>query len=139
MDTGRREAGLAVYATMRTREDADKLAASARADTFASPMASLAVDWAFGAVWSRDGMARRDRSLVTIGALIALRQTDELRKHIQMGTRNGLTLREIREAIIQSVPYVGFPAAATAMTVARAALVEIGIDPEAFSSEEIER
>lgn len=139
MGDSMREAGLAVYARMRTREDAEKLAASAQADTFASPMASLAVDWAFGAVWSRDGLERRDRSLVTIGTLIALRQTDELRKHIQMGTRNGLTVREIREAIIQSVPYVGFPAAATAMSVAHAALAEIGIDPEALSSEEIQR
>ena len=134
-----REAGLTVYSKMRSSEDAQKIASNAEGDSFASPMASLALDFAFGGVWSREGLERRGRSLVTIGTLIALRQTDELRKHIQMGTRNGLTPLEIREAIIQSIPYVGFPAATTAMTVAVGALKEIGIDPEAIALKEKEQ
>jgi len=54
------------------------------------------------------------RSLVTIGILIALRQTDELKNHLSLGLSNGLTVREIEEALLQAAAYPGFPAARVA-------------------------
>src|SRR5271170_3703812 len=90
--------------------------ATMEGEGFAASMANLAVDFAFGSVWARDGLERKQRSLVTIGILIALRQPSELKNHIRIGLTNGLSVREIEEALIQSVPYVGFPAAASAST-----------------------
>jgi AraC-like DNA-binding protein/alkylhydroperoxidase/carboxymuconolactone decarboxylase family protein YurZ len=62
-------------------------------------------------LWSRGVLDARQRSLVTIAILIALRQTEELKNHIRIGLTNGLTVREIEEATIQAAAYAGFPAA----------------------------
>lgn len=124
------EAGLEVYALMRPPEDVERIAEGSARNGFGGAMSELALAFAFGGVWSREGLALRERSLVTIAVLIALRQPDELRKHVKMAISNGLTVVEIREALLQTVPYAGFPAAASAMTVTAAALKEIGIDPD---------
>ncbi len=70
-------------------------------------------------LWSREGLSRRDRSLVTMGILIALRATDEFESHVRIGLRNGLTEDEIAEVIYHSSGYAGFPNANTAMKVAK--------------------
>ena len=75
-------------------------------------------------------MERKQRSLVVIGILIAQRQVAELKNHIRIGLRNGLTAREIEEALIQAVPYCGFPAASTAMGAIIEVLREHGVDTE---------
>lgn len=81
----------------------------------------------WGSVWTRDGLARRDRSLLNIGMLVALRATEELRGHVRGALENGLTRTEITEAIIHASGYCGAPAALSAMKVAQEVLVaELG-------------
>jgi 4-carboxymuconolactone decarboxylase len=76
----------------------------------------------FGNVWPRCGLSRRDRSLVTLGILIALRADFELRYHFPIAVRNGLTRSELEEVIYQASAYAGFPAAASARVIAQETL-----------------
>jgi len=85
---------------------------------FGSEMLPLVMDNVFGRLWTREGLTRRDRSLVTLGILIALRATDELKIHVQIARNNGLTEDEIAEVIYHSTGYAGFPAGNTALRIA---------------------
>lgn len=78
----------------------------------------------WGSVWTREGLARRDRSLLNIGMLVALRATEELRGHVRGALANGLSREEITEAIIHASGYCGAPAALSAMKVAQEVLVD---------------
>jgi 4-carboxymuconolactone decarboxylase len=89
---------------------------------FASELMEMGVESVFGRLWAREGLSRRDRSLVTLGILIALRATDELKSHFQIARNNGLTDDELAEVIYHASGYAGFPAANTAKTVAVEAL-----------------
>lgn len=73
----------------------------------------------FGDVWERPGLSKRDRSLITIAALIALCRTDQLRAYLERALGNGLTKDEIGEAITHLAFYSGWPTAMTAASVAR--------------------
>ncbi len=88
----------------------------------ADELGDLSLDHVFGALWTRPGLDRRSRSLVTLGALIALRADQELRFHFQIALRNGLTIEEIEEVIYHMTGYAGYPAASTARSVAREVL-----------------
>ena len=85
---------------------------------FADELLEIGIDNVFGRLWGREGLSRRDRSLVTLGILIALRANDELAIHFQIARTNGLTDDEIAEVIYHSSGYAGFPAAATANRIA---------------------
>lgn len=93
-----------------------------RDGSFGDEMLELAMDNVFGRLWTREGLSRRDRSLVTLGILIALRATDELKVHVQIARNNGLTEDEIAEVVYHASGYAGFPAANTACKIAREAL-----------------
>ena len=81
----------------------------------------------WGSVWTREGLSRRDRSLLNIGILVALRATEELRGHVRGALTNGLSREEITEAIIHASGYCGAPAALSAMKVAQEVLeAELG-------------
>jgi 4-carboxymuconolactone decarboxylase len=114
-------AGLSAYGRLRGPERAEGMRNAIDGDTVGASMTALSMAFVFGQIWSRDGLDAKQRSLVTIGILIALRQTDELKNHIHIGLTNGLTAREIEEATIQASAYAGFPAA----RVASNALVEV--------------
>lgn len=93
--------------------------------TGAFPAAMLAPDFyryvaasAFGQIWSRPGLAIRDRSLVTVSQLAALGRTDELRAHLVGALNVGLTKEELVEALMQTAVYAGVPAANDALKVA---------------------
>jgi 4-carboxymuconolactone decarboxylase len=88
-----------------------------RGGGFADELGDLSVDHVFGALWTRPGLDRRSRSLVTLGALIALRANDELKIHFQIALRNGLTVEEIEEVVDHMTGYAGFPAAAAARNI----------------------
>lgn len=93
------------------------------ADEFTRPLQELTTSFAWGQVWGRDEhLDRRSRSLLTIGMLIALGRQAELQVHILGGLNNGLTEAEIREAIIHSAVYCGFPAALEATRSAQSAI-----------------
>lgn len=89
-------------------------------------LARLAVAFPFAEAWSRPGLALRDRSLVVISMMIALRQMAELKAHFHLGLRNGLTPEELGEVLIQVLPYAGFPAMNGAYEVLKQVLAERG-------------
>jgi 4-carboxymuconolactone decarboxylase len=79
---------------------------------------------AWGDVWSRPGLQRRDRSIAVLTSLIALGHHEELAMHLRAALRNGLTVDEIREVILQSAIYAGVPAANTAFRIATEVFAE---------------
>jgi 4-carboxymuconolactone decarboxylase len=89
-----------------------------RDGSVADELGDLSLDHVFGALWTRPGLDRRSRSLVTLGALIALRAEQELKFHFPIALRNGLTIEEIEEVIYHMTGYAGYPAASTARSVA---------------------
>jgi 4-carboxymuconolactone decarboxylase len=92
------------------------------ADGFAPELLDIGVESVFGRLWTREGLSKRDRSLVTLGILIALRANDEMGAHFKIARTNGLTDEELAEVIYHASGYAGFPAAATAKNVATKAL-----------------
>jgi 4-carboxymuconolactone decarboxylase len=95
---------------------------SLRDGSVADELGDLSLEHVFGALWTRSGLDRRSRSLVTLGALIALRANDELKLHFQIALNNGLTLEEIEEVIYHMTGYAGYPAAVSARKLATEAL-----------------
>lgn len=92
----------------------------------AHPLASLApkfmetsTDVLFGDVWERPGLSKRDRSLITVAALVSLYRQNELPFHLNRALENGLSKEEIVEAITHLAFYAGWPCAATALTLAK--------------------
>lgn len=85
----------------------------------APKLAQLTDSVLFGDVWARPGLSRRDRSLATVSALIAMNRPDQLRSHLALALQNGVTREELVEAIIQMAFYSGWPNAVTAVGVAR--------------------
>ncbi len=85
----------------------------------------LAYRWAFGEVWARTELARRDRSLAVIAILTALGTVEELAVHVPTGLRHGLTRVEIEAAITHLGLYAGVPRAVEAMRAARAAFAKL--------------
>lgn len=79
---------------------------------------------AWGSVWSRDGLSRRDRSLITVAQLASLHYWDELALHIRAAIRNGVTRDEIKEALLQVAVYAGVPAANSANKIAKRVFLE---------------
>ena len=73
-------------------------------------------------IWERPGLSKRDRSLITVSALIALNRPDQLRSHLELASRNGLTREELSEAITHLAFYSGWPASVSAASIAREAL-----------------
>jgi 4-carboxymuconolactone decarboxylase len=86
---------------------------------FAPKLVSLTDDVLFGDVWARTELSPRDRSLVTITALVAGGNTEQLPFHLGLGRRNGLTESEIVEAITHLAFYTGWPRAMSAVTAAK--------------------
>ena len=84
--------------------------------------------FAWGEVWSREGLPRHTRSLVTIAILLALGREDELRMHLRACFNNGVTKDELKELILHSSLYAGLPAANAAMHLAQEVFKEIGIE-----------
>lgn len=89
---------------------------------FGEHLLEIGIDNIFGRLWTREGLSRRDRSLVAMGILIALRATEEFRGHVTIGLNNGLTEDEIAEVIYHASGYAGFPNANSALNAAREVL-----------------
>ncbi len=82
-------------------------------------MAELSANVLFGDVWERPELSKRDRSLITVAALVALYRTDQLKGHIGRALDNGVTKEEIGEVITHMAFYGGWPTAANAVRVAK--------------------
>ena len=85
----------------------------------APKLADLTDSVLFGDVWERPQLSKRDRSLVTVSALIAMNRPDQLRSHLARARENGLTEEQLVEAITHLAFYAGWPSAVTAVAVAR--------------------
>lgn len=81
-------------------------------------VARLALEQCYGDIWTRPGLDRRSRSLITLGILMAQNHPAELRNHIIGALGNGLSPEEILEATVHAIPYVGLPTAGQALAVA---------------------
>jgi 4-carboxymuconolactone decarboxylase len=110
-------------AGMKTRRevlgDAHVDASLAKRDGFSNDFQDLITRYAWGEIWSRPGLPRTTRSLLTITMLVALNRDEELRMHLRAALKNGVTQDEIREALLQSAIYCGVPAANSAFRIAQ--------------------
>jgi 4-carboxymuconolactone decarboxylase len=79
----------------------------------------LITRYAWGEIWSRPGLPRSTRSLITVAMLVALNREDELRMHLHAAVKNGVTQDEIREVLLQTAIYCGVPAANSAFRIAQ--------------------
>lgn len=82
-------------------------------------LAELTEKVLFGDVWERSGLSKRDRSLITCAALVALQRPDQLRGHLQRALDNGVTRDELSELITHLAFYSGWPTAVTAAAIAK--------------------
>jgi 4-carboxymuconolactone decarboxylase len=103
---------------MQSPESAAAMLGPPNKDIFAGEFAKLALDNVYAPLWTRPGLSLRDRSLLTLGILIALRIGPELKSHFAAAMRNGLTREQLEEVIYHATGYAGFPAAAAARAVA---------------------
>jgi 4-carboxymuconolactone decarboxylase len=90
----------------------------ARRNEFNTEFQELITRYAWGEIWTRPGLPRRTRSLLTIGLMVALNRTDEFRLHVRAAFNNGVTREEIREVLLHCAIYAGVPAANSAFHVA---------------------
>ncbi len=79
----------------------------------------LITEYAWGSIWTRPGLDRRSRSLITLTALVARGHHEELAMHLRAALRNGLTMEEIKETLLQTAIYCGVPDANTAFRIAQ--------------------
>jgi len=92
---------------------------------FARPMQELVTEYCWGAIWSRDGLPRQTRSLINIAMLTVLNRSHELGAHVRGAIRNGVTIEEIQEVLLQTAIYVGVPAALESFRIAEAKIEEM--------------
>ena len=93
-------------------------AAEAHKTEFTEPFQDLITRYAWGEIWTRPGLDRRMRSAVTLTALVARDHWDEFAMHVRAARRNGLSVEEIREILLQVAIYLGVPAANHAFAIA---------------------
>lgn len=86
----------------------------AKRNDFNTEFQALITRYAWGEIWTRPGLPRHTRSLLTIGLMVALNRSDEFKLHIRAAFNNGVTKDEIREVLLQCAIYAGVPAANSA-------------------------
>ena len=122
--SGRFEEGQRIRRAVLGDAHVDK--ALGEADEFTRPLQELVTEYCWGAVWSREGLDRRTRSLLNIGMLAALNRQHELQSHVRGALRNGCSIDEIRETLLQAAVYCGMPAGLDAMRSARQVIESAG-------------
>jgi 4-carboxymuconolactone decarboxylase len=97
---------------------------------FTEPFQDLITRYAWGEIWSRPGLSRAERSIITLSVLAALGRDHELSMHVKAALRNGLTPDQIAEVLLQVAVYAGVPAANRAFAIAQHALNEVTSEPD---------
>jgi len=92
---------------------------------FTEPFQDFITRYAWGEIWSRPGLPRHTRSLITLAMMIALNRNDEFRMHVRAALNNKVTREEIQEVLLQSAIYCGVPAANTAFHIAQEVFAEV--------------
>ena len=126
-DTERARQGMAVRRAVVGDAHVDRAAAAATA--FTEPFQDFITRYAWGEIWSRPGLSRAERSIITLAVLTSLAHEDELALHVRAALRNGLSPEQIREVLLQVAVYAGVPAANRAFRVAARVLAEAAEDP----------
>ena len=93
---------------------------------FTTDFQSFITRYAWGEVWSRPGLSRAERSMITLTALMVLRQDEELAMHLRAALRHGLTPGQVSEVLLHTAVYAGVPAANRAFAIAARVLAEAG-------------
>lgn len=117
------ERGLAIRKEVLGAEFVEKSFASA--DEFNRPMQELTTEYCWGAVWGREELPRKIRSMLNLAMISALNRPHELKMHVKGALKNGVTKEEIREVLLQVAIYCGIPAGVDAFRVAREAFAEL--------------
>jgi 4-carboxymuconolactone decarboxylase len=118
------EKGMKVRREVLGDEHVDR--AIERTNAYTQDFQDFITRYAWGEIWSRPGLDRRTRSCVTMTALVAVGRFDELAMHIRAARRNGLSLEEIGEVLLQTAVYCGVPAANSAFHVFQRVIDEDG-------------
>lgn len=116
----RHEQGMRVRRSVLGDEHVDR--AEAAKSEIDSEFQDLITRYAWGEIWTRPGLPRHTRSLLTIGLMVAMNRSDELRLHLRAAANNGVTLEEIREVLLHCAVYCGVPAANSAFHAAKEVL-----------------
>jgi 4-carboxymuconolactone decarboxylase len=125
-DAERTRRGMTVRREVLGDEHVDR--AVATTTSFTEPFQDLITRYAWGEIWSRPGLSRAERSLVTLAVLAALHHDNELAMHVKAALRNGLQPEQISEVLLQVALYAGVPAGNRAFAVAQRALSEAAQD-----------
>jgi 4-carboxymuconolactone decarboxylase len=99
----------------------------ANVSEFSRPMQELVTEYCWGAVWNREGLERKTRSMINLAMLTALNRGHELSVHVKGAINNGVTPAEIQEVLMQTAIYVGVPAALESFRIAEATLKEMNV------------
>ena len=92
---------------------------------FSEAFQDLITRYAWGEIWSRPGLTRHTRSLLTVGMMVALNRSEEFRMHVRAALRNNVTREEIQEVLLQAAIYCGVPAANQAFHIAQEVFAEM--------------
>ena len=117
------ERGLAIRKKVLGAEFVEKSLASA--DDFNMPMQELTTEYCWGAVWGREGLPHKTRSMLNLAMISCLNRPHELKMHVKGALKNGVTKDEIREVLLQVAIYAGIPAGVDAFRIAREAFAEV--------------
>ena len=120
------QAGVQIRREMFGAETTDRQIA--QANQFTRPMQDVVSKYCFGETWTRDGLARRERSMVTLGVLCAMGRSHELKVHVLGALSNGVTPLEVREVLMHAMVYCGVPLGVDAVRNAADILAQQGID-----------
>ena len=123
-DAERARQGMRVRRAVLGDEHVDR--AVATTTSFTEPFQDLITRYAWGDIWSRPGLSRAERSMITLAMLAALQHENELAMHVRAALRNGLSPEQIQEVLLQVAVYAGVPAANRAFAVAQRVLPEGG-------------
>jgi 4-carboxymuconolactone decarboxylase len=123
-DAERSAQGMTVRREVLGDEHVDR--AVAGTTPFTAPFQDFITRYAWGEVWSRPGLTRPERSMITLTALVTLGREEELAMHVRAALRNGLTVEQIREVLLHCAVYAGVPAANRAFAIAQQALADAG-------------
>ena len=127
-DAERTAQGMTIRREVLGDEHVDRAVAGSTG--FTAPFQDFITRYAWGEVWSRPGLSRAERSMITLTALAALRQEEELALHVRAALRNGLRPAQIQEVLLQVAIYAGVPAANRAFAIAQRVLPEESVPGE---------
>ena len=95
------------------------------ADEFNRPLQELVTEYCWGAIWGREELSKKTRSMLNLAMISALNRPHELKLHVKAALNNGVTREQIREVLLQVAVYCGVPAGVDSVRIAREALAEV--------------